>query len=77
MKHLTFYVVKTLTCLCNIQRFFSAVKLKISPEKKNRYFKLFAQNIDCGYKLQPPRDLGFGSKIKKKSNTPVNPNFTK
>ena len=35
------------TCPCNIQR------LKISPENFDT-FLIFAQNIDCGYMLEPP-----------------------
>ena len=33
---------------------FSAVKLKISSESFD-IFNVFAQNIDCGYTLEPPR----------------------
>ena len=39
----------TKTCLCNIQRFFSSVKLKNFIRKKMIILILFAQNIDCGY----------------------------
>ena len=40
-------------------------KMKISSEKekKNDFFLIFAQNIDCGYTLEPP--LCFGTKIRK------------
>ena len=46
-------------------------------------FLIFAQNIDCGYKLEPPRRGGsneypqsmFLSKNKKNRYTPANPNF--
>ena len=45
---------------------------------------IFAQNIDCGYTLEPPRRGGsneypqsmFWSKNKKNRYTPVNPSFT-
>ena len=55
---LTFYDINlhlnvihiTKTCPCNIQRFFTAVKMK----KKNN-FLIFAQNIDCGYTLEAPQ----------------------
>ena len=47
-------------------------------------FLIFAQNIDCGYTLEPPQRGGsneypqsmFWSKNKKKMYTPVNPSFT-
>ena len=67
-----------------MQRFFS-VKIKIF-HKKNRYFSLlffFAENIDCGYMLEPPRrgssneypQSMFWSKNKKNRYTPVYPIF--
>ena len=34
--------------------FFSAVKLEMSMEK-NDIFNIFAQDIGCGYTLEPPR----------------------
>ena len=48
------------------------------------FFLFFAQNIDCGYMLEPPQSGGsneypqsmFWSKNKKKKYTPVNPSFT-
>ena len=48
-------------------------------------FLIFAQNIDCGYTLQPPRRGGskgyqqsmFWSKNKKNRYTPAYPSFTK
>ena len=39
-------------------------------------FLIFAQNIDCGYTLEPPHNLCFGAKIRRKKYTPVNPSFT-
>ena len=47
-------------------------------------FLIFAQNIDCGYTLEPPRRGGsneypqsmFWSKNKKNRYTPANPSFT-
>ena len=47
-------------------------------------FLIFAQNIDCGYTLEPPRRGGsneypqsmFWSKNKKNRHTPVNPSFS-
>ena len=50
-------------------------------------FLIFAQNIDCGYTLEPPRrggaeavltcthNLCFGAKIRKNRYTPANPIF--
>ena len=31
--------------------------MKISDKKKSDIFHMFAQNIDCGYALEPPRRL--------------------
>ena len=47
-------------------------------------FLIFAPNIDCGYKLEPPRRGGsneypqsmFWSKNKKNRYTPANPSFS-
>ena len=47
-------------------------------------FLIFAQNIDCGYTLEPPRRGGsneypqsmFWSKTKKNRYTPAYPSFT-
>ena len=65
--------------------------LKILPPKKEGFriknfdiFHISAQNIDCGYSLEPPRRGGsneypqsmFLSRNKKKMYTPVNPSFT-
>ena len=43
------------TCPCNIQRFFSAVKFEnfTRQKKKKDIFNILAQNIDCGYTLEP------------------------
>ena len=70
------------TCPCNIQRFFSPVKIEISLDFLN-IFLIFAQNIDCGYTLEPPRRGGsneypqsmFWSKNKKNRYTPAYPSF--
>ena len=65
--------------------------LKISPPKTERFqiknsdiFHISAQNIDCGYSLEPPRRGGsneypqsmFLSRNKRKMPAPVNPSFT-
>ena len=54
--------------------------LKISDQKKKKnsdknsdIFHISAQNIDCGYSLEPPRFL---AGIRKIMYTPVNPSFT-
>ena len=62
--------------------------LKVLKNKKNHQnnfdiFLIFAQNIDCGYKLEPPRRGGsneypqsmFWSKNKKNRYTPAYPSF--
>ena len=65
---------------------------KISPPKTDNFqikktlnfFHISAQNIDCGYSLEPPRRGGsneypqymFLSRNKKKMYTPVKPSFT-
>ena len=61
----------TKTCPCNIQRFF--FKIENFQLKIFDIFLIFAQNIDCGYTLEPPRRGGsneypqimFGAKIRK------------
>ena len=53
-------------------------------EKKSDSFHISAQNIDCGYSLEPPRRGGsneypqfiFLEEIRKIMYTPVNPRFT-
>ena len=55
--------------------------LKISPpknysDKHSDIFHISAQNIDCGYSLEPPTIYGFEQKEKKTMYTPVNPSFT-
>ena len=65
--------------------------LKISPPKTENFrikysdiFHISAQNIDCGYPLEPPRRGGsneylqsmFLSKNKKILYTPVKPSFS-
>ena len=55
-----------------------------SDKKKSDIFQISAQNIDCGYSLEPPRRGGsneypqsmFFSEIRKIMYTPVNPSFT-
>ena len=45
----------TKSCPCNIQRIFPAVKIQTFYWKNVDVFNIFAQNIDCGYMLEPPR----------------------
>ena len=53
-------------------------------DKNSDIVHISAQNIDCGYSLEPPRRGGsneypqsmFLSRKKKKMYTPVNPSFT-
>ena len=65
--------------------FFSVVKIeKFNGIFKNIYFLIFAQNIDCGYTLEPSRRGGsneyphsmFWSKNKKNGYIPENPSFS-
>ena len=52
--------------------------------KNSDIFHISAQNIDCGYSLEPPRRGGsnehpqsmFWAEIRKLMHTPVNPSFT-
>ena len=76
------YITKT--CPCNIQGFFSPVKIENFMRKILIFFLIFAQNIDCGYTLELPRRGGsneypqsmFWSKNKKNRYTPAYPSFT-
>ena len=49
------YITKT--CPCNKQ-IFSALKIENFQLKNFDIFLIFAQNIDCGYTLEPPRRGG-------------------
>ena len=59
-------------------------KMKIFREKKSDIFRISAQNIDCGYSLEPPRrgdsnkypQSMFWAEIRRIMYTPVNPSFT-
>ena len=59
-------------------------KMAIFQIKKSDIFHISAQNIDCGYSLDPPRRGGpneysqsmFLAEIRKIMYTPVNPSFT-
>ena len=62
---------------------FLALKIEKFQLKKIDIFLIFAQNIDCGYTLEPPRRGGsneypqcmFWSKNKKNRYTPAYPSF--
>ena len=62
---------------------FSVVKIENFQQTNFDIFLIFAQNIDCGYTLEPPRRGGsyeypqsmFWSKNKKNSHTPAYPSF--
>ena len=53
-------------------------------DKNSDIFHISAQNIDCGYSLEPPRQGGsneypqsmYWEEIRKIMYTPVNPSFT-
>ena len=45
----------TKTCPCYILQFFTAVKKDNFQMKNCDVFLIFAQNIDCGYTLEPPQ----------------------
>ena len=57
---------------------------KFSDKKIQYFFYISAQDIDCGYSLEPPRRGGsneypqsmFWTEIRKIMYTPVNPSFT-
>ena len=63
---------------------FLAIKNENFQQKHFDIFLIFAQNIDCGYTLEPPRRGGsnkypqsmFWSKNKKNTFTPANPSFS-
>ena len=62
---------------------FASKNLKFSDKNSDK-FLISAQNIDCGYSLEPPRRGGsneypqsmFWAEIRKIIYTPVNPSFT-
>ena len=67
-----------------IYRKFHLQKLKNLQIKNSDIFYISAQNIDCGYSLEPPRRGGsneypqsiFWTEIRKKMYNPANPRFT-
>ena len=67
-----------------IYRKFHLKELNFFQRKNSDIFHISAQNIDCGYSLEPPRWGGsneyphsmFWAEIRKIMYTPVNPSFT-
>ena len=45
----------TKTRPCNILQFFNVKKDNFQMKKNVIFFLIFAQNIDCGYTLEPPQ----------------------
>ena len=72
----------TKTRLCKYIENFTSKNIKFS-EKKSDIFHISAQNIDCGYSLEPPRRGGsnehpqsmFLSRNKKYNAYPYKPQF--
>ena len=84
-EHKALPVSITKTCLFKYTENFTTKKDENLQIKIYDYFHICAQNIDCGYSLEPPRRGGskeypqsmFLSTNKKKiMYTPVNPSFT-
>ena len=77
------YEIITKTCLFKFIENFTTKHMNIS-DKNSDIFHISAQNIDCGYSLEPPRrggsneyhNLCFWAEIRKIMYTPVNPSFT-
>ena len=69
---------------CVYRDFFSPVKIENLIGFLKIFFLFFAQNIDCGYTLEPSRRGGsneypqsmFWSKNKKSRSTPAYPSFS-
>ena len=60
---------------------FRDVQIENVHSKNSEIFNVFAQNIDCGYMLEPPRWGGSNEYpqsmfLIKNRYTPVNPSFT-
>ena len=84
MKWKAFNVYITKTRLIKYTENFTTKNWKISDKKNFDIFHISAQNIDCGYSLEPPRRGGsneypqymFWAEIRKITYTPANPSFT-
>ena len=68
----------------HILKNFTTIKIENFQIKNPDIYHISAQNIDCGYSLEPPRRGGsneypqsmFGTEKRKIMYTPVNPSFT-
>ena len=77
-----FWII-TKTRLSKYTENFTTKNLKFSDKKKSDIFPISAQNIDCGYSLEPPRRGGsneypqsmFSSKNKENNVYPCKPQF--
>ena len=74
----------TKTRLFKYMENFTSKKIEIFQIKNSDIFHISAQNIDCGYSLEPPQRGGsneylqsmFYAVLRKIMYTPVNPSFT-
>ena len=74
----------TKTCLFKYIENYTTIKIENFKIKNPDILHIPAQNIDCGYSLEPPRRGGsneypqsmFWTEIRKIMYTPVNPSFT-
>ena len=51
------HLLITKTCLFKYTENFTTKKWRFSDKKRSDIFHISAQNIDCGYSLEPPRDV--------------------
>ena len=47
----------------NILKILKPKTKKKKPDKKSVFFHISAQNIDCGYSLEPPRHINYGHSL--------------
>ena len=80
----TFILNITRTSVFKYTENFTNKKNESFQMKNSKIFHISAQNIDCGYSLEPPRrgssneylQSMFWAEIRKIMYTPVNPSFT-
>ena len=75
-----FFAIRDKTVTLRKQAYSNILKLLLPKTenfqiKNSDIFHISAQNIDCGYSLEPPH-LCFRAQIRKLMYTPVNPSFT-